>query len=79
MSKRGNYHGLYTIDNNNKLDKFAFVWVDRQRMTFVSNTSSLYLGEDFDRTRFWQVNKTPDADPEHVNVKVQQPAAAELY
>ena len=48
-------------------------------MFFSNNTSSLYLGKNFEQKRFRQVNETPDAKPEHVKVTVQQPVAVQKY
>ena len=40
LSRRGMWKGYFALDNKNKLEKFAFVWVDRDRRYFISNTSS---------------------------------------
>ena len=47
LHNRSEYFGVYTIDNDGKLDKFGFTWMDC--MQFVSNTSSTYLGNPFVR------------------------------
>ena len=76
---RDNHYALYTLDSEEKLDKFAFIWVDRIRMYFVSNTSSTYLGADIERRRYRQIDDTPKAKPEMVDVTVQQLLAGDLY
>ena len=47
LQRQGQFYGLYTVDNDCKLDKFAFTWIDRNCMQFISNTSSTYLGTSF--------------------------------
>ena len=41
LSWEGLWKGYFALDNKKNLDKFAFVWVDRERRYFISNTSSL--------------------------------------
>ena len=80
LGGRGQYHGLYTIDEDQKLDKFGFVWMDRNRMQFISNTSSLYLGDAFSRKRLRQLESTEtNADPVMVQMEINQPAVTQLY
>ena len=35
LTARGEYHGLYTIDDNCVLDKMAYMWLDWNRMQFI--------------------------------------------
>ena len=39
LARRYLWKGYFALDNNKKLDKFAFVWVDRDWRYFISNTS----------------------------------------
>ena len=41
LSRRGLWKGYFYLDKKKKLDKFAFVWVGRERWYFISNTSYL--------------------------------------
>ena len=79
LTARGEYHGLYTIDDNGVLDKMAYMWLDRNRMQFISNASHLYDGGAFYRIRLRQVNTTPNADPEKVMLEINQPMATAIY
>ena len=79
LHNRGEYFGVYAVDNDGKLDKFGFTWMDCNRMQFVSNTSSTYLGNPFVRSRLRQVDKMPDAKPEHVEFDINQPEASGTY
>ena len=49
LARRGVWKGYFPIDNNNKLDKFALVCVDRDWSYLVSNTSSLKPGMPYAR------------------------------
>ena len=79
LTARGEYHGLYTIDDNGVLDKMAYMWLDRNRMQFISNASHLYDGGAFYRVRLQQVDTTPNADPEKVMLEIHQPMATAIY
>ena len=79
LEKRGDYRGLWTKDKHQEVERFAFVWMDRERRNFISNTSSLDEGKPYKRTRFRQEDKAKDADPEHVTFEIKQPKAAEVY
>ena len=79
LSARGQYHGLYTIDDDGVLDKMAYVWLDRNRMQFISNCSHLYDGGEFYRVRLRQVDTEDDAEPEHVEMLINQPEATAIY
>ena len=79
LTARGEYHGLYTIDDNGVLDKMAYMWLDRNRMQFISNASHLYNGGAFYRVRLRQINTTPNADPEKVMLEIEQPMATAIY
>ena len=55
LARRGLWKVLFALDNENKLDKFAFVWVERDRKYLISNTSSLKYGMPYARDRIRQV------------------------
>jgi hypothetical protein len=57
----------------------AFVWMDRDRRYFVSSASSLDAGKPYVRYRWRQIDQSPDADPERLEIIIPQPKAAELY
>ena len=44
IAHRVRWKGNFDIDKNKELDKFAFVWVEKDRRHIISNTSSLKLG-----------------------------------
>ena len=60
---RGMWEGCFAIDNEKKLDKFVFVWFDKDRRNFISNTSSLKPGMSYARYRLIHVDDIPNADP----------------
>ena len=61
------------------MDKFTFVWVDRERRYFISNASSLKPGMPYARYRLIQVDDSPNADPVCVEFEINQPRVAERY
>ena len=79
VARRGLWEGYFDINNEKKLDKFAFVWVDRDRRYFISNTSSLKPGMPYARDKLRQVNDSPNADPVRVEFDINQPRVAERY
>ena len=67
-------YDMYTIDSNNKLDIMGFVWMDQNRTNFVANASSTtYHGTSFLRSRLYQVDKSPNANPVMITNKINQP------
>ena len=56
VARRGLWEGYFDINNEKKLDKFAFVWVDRDRRYFVFNTSPLKHVVTYARDRLIQVD-----------------------
>ena len=56
-----------------------FVWLDRNRQNFIENSSSLQEGLPYIRHRWIQVDQTPNADAERVELSLPQPKAAEVY
>ena len=59
---------------------YAFVWVDRDRRYFITNTSSLCHGRPYTRERQRQIQPVESQEPpERVQLTINQPMAAELY
>ena len=63
LARRGLWKGYVDLGNKKKLDKFAFVWVDRYRRYLISNTSSLKPCIPYARDRLIQVDDSPNVDP----------------
>ena len=76
---RGDRHGVLCHDLPSGASLLAYCWVDRERRYFISTCSSLSPGPLCIRRRWRQVDPTPDADPELVEVTVPQPAACHIY
>jgi hypothetical protein len=80
MTSRGEWKGLVTDGiSDGSCDLMAFVWVDRDRRYFISTASNLNRGWNPVRYRWRQVDTSPDADPERVEINIAQPVAAEVY
>ena len=60
----------FSLDNNNKLEKFSLVWVYRDRWYFIPNTSSLKPGMQYSRYRLRQLDDS-------VEFEINQPRVAE--
>ena len=78
FATRGDRKGLLHYDNNVPAI-LAYCWMDRERRYFVATAGSLNEGKPYDRFRWRQVDQTPDASPERVNLIVPQPEASEIY
>ena len=65
LARKGLWKGYVALGNEKKLDKFAFVWVDRYRRYLISNTSSLKPCIPYARDRLIQVDDSPNTDPVH--------------
>ena len=61
------------------MDKFSFVWIDRDRRYFISNTSSLKPGPPYARDRLRQVDGSLNADPVRVEFEINQSRVDEIY
>jgi len=61
---KGDRHGVVTFDEESGCQLLAFVWSDRDRRHFISTCSSLASGNVIERTRWKQVDTTPNANPE---------------
>jgi hypothetical protein len=81
MRQRGDRKGLvaYAEQDPTVPELLAFVWMDRDRRNFISSCSSLQEGREFVRNRWRQIDTTPDADAENIDLTVPQPKAAETY
>ena len=77
LARRGLWKGYFAQHNEKKLDKFAFVWVDRDRRYFTSNTSSLKPSLPCARDRLRQVDDSPNAYPVYVEFEKNQPRVSE--
>ena len=76
---KGDRHGVITRDEATGCQLLAFVWCDRDRRYFISTCSSLASGSVIERTRWRQIDKTPNADPTRAEIKIEQPKACETY
>ena len=67
FDNRGEWKALYHHGNGTTEDPdlLAFSWVDRDLRYFISNTSNLRPGPTID-CRLHQVDKSPNAPPQHV-------------
>ena len=79
LARRGLWKGYFAQHNEKKLDKFAFVWVDRDRRYFISNTSSLKPGMPYVREMPRQLDDIPNTDPVNVDFDINKPWVAEIY
>lgn len=78
LHERGDWKGVVSRNTDGGVDMLAFVWLDRDRRYFVSSASSLDAGTPYTRICWWQVITGDNADPEHVELTVPQPKAAEF-
>jgi Transposase IS4 len=80
LHARGDRMGVVHKDMETGIpDMLAFVWMDRERRYFVASAGSLTAGDPYCRSRWRQVNKSPNAEPEKVTLQIPIPRAAELY
>ena len=70
LARRGMRKGYFAIDNGKKVDKFFFVWIDRDRRYLISNTSSLKPGMPYEMDRLRQLDDSPNADPVRVEFEI---------
>ena len=76
---RGLWKGYFALDNNNKLDNFAFVWFERDQRYFISNTSSFKSGLTYIRGRLIKLDGIPNTYPVCVQFDINEPRADERY
>ena len=79
IARRGLWKVYFGINNEKKLDKLAFVWYDRDRSYFISNTSSLKPGMSNSMDRLIQVDYSPNADPVRFEFEINQLRVDEIY
>jgi hypothetical protein len=64
LSNRGDYEGVVTLAENGQATMMAFVWMDRKRRYFVSNTPSLAAGLPYyTRSRWRQIAPVESNEP----------------
>jgi hypothetical protein len=78
---RGDFLALKKFDPPNAeevgAEMAAFVWMDREYGYFISTTGSLEAGTPYTRCRWRQLDPSPDAPPQRVQMTIQQPKIAE--
>ena len=79
LTRSGMWKGYFSLDKENKLEIFSFIWVDRERRCFICNTSSLKPGMIYSSNRLIQVYDIPNEDPVCVEFEINQPRVAERY
>jgi hypothetical protein len=77
MQSRGEREGVVCRDKHGVPKLMAFVWMDRDRRYFIASLSSLRKGTGYVRDRWRQVDTSPDADAERVELTVDQPEACQ--
>jgi len=77
LSDRGKHHAV-VHKTNGLLDMVAFVWVDRERRYFITNSSSLEPGTIIERQR-WRQLDNPDGGAARMTTFTDQPKCVELY
>uniref|UniRef100_A0A7S1V4R2 PiggyBac transposable element-derived protein domain-containing protein n=1 Tax=Grammatophora oceanica TaxID=210454 RepID=A0A7S1V4R2_9STRA len=78
LQQRDDRHALTTVDSDGTR-LLAFVWMDRDRRYFISSASSMEPGSDNVRQRWRQIDNTPNAEPERVELRIPQPKGCEIY
>ena len=78
LALRGLWKGYFALDKENKLDKFAFVWVDRYWRYFIFNTSSLKPGMPYSRYRLRNVDTSHDTYLVRVQFEINDPRVTEI-
>ena len=79
LQTRGDWKGLVTKNEDGNPSMIAFVWMDRERRYFITNTSCLLSGAPYIRQRWRQIGDDENGDPTLVELSIPQPAAAEIY
>ena len=79
IARRGLWKGCFSLDNEKKLDKFDFVWVDLDQRYFISNTSYLKPSIIYARDSLILVDDSLNADPVCVEFEINLPRVAERY
>ena len=79
MQDQGQHHGLVLRYDDGIANMMDFVCLDRNRQNFIATQNSLQEGLPYIRHLWIQVDQTPNADAERVELSVPQPKAAEVY
>jgi len=80
LTNRGDHKVLVSKDPEVvDSELLAILWVDRDRRYFVANAEGVEAAEPIYRVRWRQVNKEENAEPELVEINLEQPAAVKVY
>ena len=79
LAGRGDLRAVVSKDAEGLNLMVAFVWVDRERRYFICNGGNLDPTTPVFRSRWRQVDDTPNAEPEHVALEIPQPKATHVY
>ena len=79
LAQKGLWKGCFDLDNEKKLEKFAFVWVDRDWRYFILDSSSLKPGMPYSRDRIRQLGGIPNSNTFCFEFEINQPRMAEIY
>ena len=79
LQSRGDFFALKANATARTPALGAMVWMDRERRYFISTAGSFEAGTPYERTRWRQVDQTPNAAPEQVVFTIPQPKIAEIY
>ena len=77
LTDRGRHHVVVNKENG-EVQMVAFVWVDRERRYFISNSSSLEPGMTIERQR-WRQLDGPEGGAARTTTLTDQPKCVELY
>jgi hypothetical protein len=66
LVERSDWSGLIAKDSDGTSKMLAFVWMDRNRCYFITNTSSLQEGSPYSRIQWRQVDTMANADASRV-------------
>ena len=80
FTQRGQGKGVVMNGDDGQKSCYAFVWVDRDRRYFITNTLSLRPGHAIERKRMRQMEPLESQlPPETVELTIAQPKATEVY
>jgi hypothetical protein len=78
LTDHGKHHVVIHKADGGAADMAAFVWVDRERRYFVSNTSSLQPSNIIERQQWWQLD-SEEGGAASTTTFTEQPKCVELY
>lgn len=80
LANRGDAAALVAKSNGTGPNLLAFLWMDRNRRTFIATGGGAAYGSSFVRRRWRQLEPVESgAEPELVDLEVPQPLACEIY